>query len=75
MKVIKGAALAMLTLAVAFTLGCEGRHSNKEVFYLISANTNLPYWQTVAAGFNKAGEEYKVTARVVHHSTAESYCV
>ena len=65
MKVIKGAALAMLTLAVAFKLGCEGRHSNKEVFYLISVNQALPYWQTVASGFKSAGSEYKVTARVV----------
>ena len=65
MKAIKGAALAMLTLAVAFTLGCEGRHSNKEVFYLISVNQALPYWQTVAAGFKQAAAEYKVTARVV----------
>ncbi len=75
MKTIKGLALAMLALAVAFTSGCEGRHTTKEVFYLISVNQALPYWQTAAAGFKHAGEEYKVTARVVgpdgHDAQAE----
>jgi ribose transport system substrate-binding protein len=65
MKPIKKTALAMLALGVTFTLGCGQRHSNKEVFYLISANQALPYWQAAAAGFKHAGEQYKVTARVV----------
>ena len=65
MQRIKKAGLAFLTLGVAFTLGCEGgRHSQKEIFYLISANTALPYWQTAAAGFKAAGAQYKVTTRV-----------
>ena len=65
MKAIKTAALALAALAVAFTSGCEGRHSTKEVFYLISVNQAMPYWQTVAAGFKQAAAQYKVTARVV----------
>jgi ribose transport system substrate-binding protein len=64
MKAIKRTALAVLALAVAFTSGCEGRHSSKEVFYLIATNIRLPYWQTAAAGFTKAAAQYKVTARV-----------
>jgi ribose transport system substrate-binding protein len=64
MKAIKGFALAVLALGILSTAGCD-RHSNKEVYYLISANLNLPYWQTAAAGFNKAAAQYKVTARVV----------
>jgi ribose transport system substrate-binding protein len=64
MKAIGKAALAVLALAVAFTSGCEGRHSSKEVFYLIATNLKLPYWQTAVAGFNKAAGQYKVTARV-----------
>jgi ribose transport system substrate-binding protein len=28
-------------------------------------NSSLPYWQTVAAGFNQAAAEYKVVAKVV----------
>ncbi len=65
MKSIKMVALAVLALAVAFACGCGGRHSNKEIFYLISADSALPYWQTAAAGFKQAATEYKVTARVV----------
>jgi ribose transport system substrate-binding protein len=64
MKAIKNAALAVLALAVAFTSGCQGRHSTKEIFYLISVNTAMPYWQTAAAGFKQAAAQYKVTARV-----------
>ena len=65
MQRIKKVGLAILTLGMAFTMGCEGgRHSQKEIFYLISANTALPYWQTAAAGFKAAGAQYKVTTRV-----------
>ena len=64
MQRIKKVGLAIMTLGVAFTLGCEGRHSQKEIFYLISANSALPYWQTAAAGFKAAGAQYKVTTRV-----------
>jgi ribose transport system substrate-binding protein len=65
MKAVKNAALAMLALAVVFTSGCGGRHSTKEIYYLISAHTALPYWQTAAAGFKQAAVQYKVTVRVV----------
>ncbi len=64
MKAIKNTTLAVLALAVAFTSGCQGRHSTKEIFYLISVNTAVPYWQTAASGFKEAAAQYKVTARV-----------
>ncbi len=64
MKAIKAAMIAMVALGLTFTSGCD-RHSTKEVFYLISVNTALPYWQSGAAGFKAAAAEYKVTARVV----------
>jgi ribose transport system substrate-binding protein len=65
MKAIKAAAVAMAALGLAFTTGCQARHSTKEVFYLISVNQALPYWQSGAAGFKQAAAQYKVTARVV----------
>jgi ribose transport system substrate-binding protein len=58
-------ALGVMALSVVFTAGCGDRHSDKEVYYLISANTALPYWQTAAAGFKQAAAQFKVTARVV----------
>jgi ribose transport system substrate-binding protein len=64
MKAITQGALVLLALSVLSTTGCE-RHSKKEVYYLVAANLSLPYWQTAAAGFDKAAEQYKVTAKVV----------
>ena len=64
MNTIKRIGLSILALGVACTSGCD-RHSKKEIFYLVSANTALPYWQTAAAGFNHAASQFKVTARVV----------
>jgi len=64
MKAISKAGIALLTLGVGFLSGCE-RHSNKELFYLVTTNSALPYWQTAASGFNHAAAEYKVTAKVV----------
>jgi ribose transport system substrate-binding protein len=64
MKTMKQVAFTALALGIACLTGCE-RHSNKEVFYLVSANAALPYWQTAAAGFNRAAGQFKVTAKVV----------
>lgn len=64
MKSSKMAALVILALGMVCISGCE-RHSLKEVYYLVSVNTALPYWQTAAAGFQRAAAEYRVTARVV----------
>lgn len=62
-KAIAAAFLPLVAIGLTFTSGCD-RHSNKEVYYLISVNASMPYWQTVAAGFNKAAAQYKVTAKV-----------
>jgi ribose transport system substrate-binding protein len=64
MKTICKAMLVVLALAVLSTTGCD-RHSKKEVYYLVATNLALPYWQTAAAGFNRAADQYKVTAVVV----------
>lgn len=65
---MKRIALAALAVGVAFMSGCE-RHSNKETFYLVSVNMGLPYWQTAAAGFNRAAGQFKVTAKTVGPDT------
>jgi ribose transport system substrate-binding protein len=64
MQTMKKFAMATLALAIAFVSGCE-RHSTKEVYYLVTANAALPYWQSAIAGFKSAAAQYKVTARVV----------
>lgn len=55
--------IALVGVVATLVCGCQ-RHSNKEVFYLITANSALPYWQTAASGFQHAAAVYKVTARV-----------
>ena len=64
MKATKAVALALAGLGLMFASGCD-RHNKKEVFYLISVNSSMSYWQTLASGFNKAAADYKVTAKVV----------
>ncbi len=64
MTKIRKAFVGLLGLGVAGMCGCA-RHSTKEVFYLVTANSSLPYWQTAARGFNRAAAEYQVTAKVV----------
>ncbi|HEX4758548.1 MAG TPA: substrate-binding domain-containing protein [Terracidiphilus sp.] len=71
MKAIRAAIVALAAMGLAFTSGCD-RHSNKEVYYLISVNTQMPYWQTLAAGFNKAAAQYKVTATVTGPANYDS---
>jgi ribose transport system substrate-binding protein len=64
MRAVKQAGIALLMLGVGLISGCQ-RHSTKEVYYLVTANSALPYWQTAAAGFNHAAALYGVTAKVV----------
>jgi ribose transport system substrate-binding protein len=71
MNAMKKAALAVLAMGILSIVACD-RHSNKEVFYLVATNVNLPYWQTAAAGFNKAAAQYKVTAKVVGPDTYDA---
>jgi ribose transport system substrate-binding protein len=64
MTTVKMVFVALLGTGAAVLGGCA-RHSTKEVYYLVTANSALPYWQTAAQGFNKAAAEYQVTAKVV----------
>jgi ribose transport system substrate-binding protein len=63
--------MSMCTKALFLALVCvlpllEGctRHSKKEHYYLVTVNTQLPYWLSAAEGFRKAALEYGVTAEV-----------
>jgi ribose transport system substrate-binding protein len=52
-------------LAFAFLLaislsGCGTGHSADEKYFLITANLQVPYWQTAKAGFSQAAAELKV---------------
>jgi len=64
MKTTRRIALATVGVALAFMFGCTS-DSKQDVYYMIAANVQLPYWQTAANGFKKAAAQYKVTANVV----------
>jgi ribose transport system substrate-binding protein len=58
-KILFGLMAAVLPL-----LGGCAKHSKKETYYLIGTNMDVAYWKTAAAGFQRAGAEYGVTAEV-----------
>lgn len=61
--------LPFMTIAVLGLLtGCQ-RHSHSEMYYLVSNNLKLGYWQTAAEGFNQAAAEYHVQSKVVGPDT------
>ena len=64
MRTMEKSLVTLLGIGVAALCGCA-RHSTKEVYFLVTANSALPYWQTAAQGFNKAAADYQVTANVV----------
>ena len=68
MKTTRQIALATVGVALAFVFGCNS-DSKQDVYYMIAANVQLPYWQTAANGFKKAATQYQVTANVVGPNT------
>ncbi len=64
MVAMKRFALSSVALGLAFISGCS-TEAKKDVYYMVATNVTLPYWQTVAKGFNKAAAQYQATAKVV----------
>ncbi|HWR52187.1 MAG TPA: substrate-binding domain-containing protein [Bryobacteraceae bacterium] len=62
------AILAVLVLPLA---GCGGgsRHDVQEVYYLVAANTKIPYWQAANAGLEAAGRQLQVKYEMVGPDT------
>ena len=60
------AAAAMLPL-----LGCSGgsQHAADEIYFLVAANTRIPYWQAAAAGIRQAATQLGVRWEVVGPET------
>jgi ribose transport system substrate-binding protein len=58
-------AILVLTAALLPFAGCSGRHSPAEKYYLVAANTKLPYWQTAALGLSRAATQFGVQSEMV----------
>jgi ribose transport system substrate-binding protein len=52
--------LICLTLLLIPFLSCGSAHDSDEYYVLVSANLQVPYWQTAGAGFAKAADQFKV---------------
>ncbi|HMK29140.1 MAG TPA: substrate-binding domain-containing protein [Terriglobales bacterium] len=66
--------LCLLLLPVflmVFCISC-GQHSGDEHYYLVTVNTQIPYWQAAAAGFFKAASEMKVRAEIAGPDTYDA---
>jgi len=53
--------LCLIILLIPF-LSCGSAHDSDESYVLVSANLQVPYWQTAGAGFAKAADQLKVRA-------------
>lgn len=58
---------------VAPLLSCGGsRHDPSEVYYLVTLNSKIPYWQAALAGLQDAATQYKVKWELVGPETYDS---
>jgi ribose transport system substrate-binding protein len=57
------AILAILAALLPFA-GCGGRHNPTEKYYLVAANTKLPYWQTAGQGLARAASQFGVQSEM-----------
>ena len=67
-------ALALCAVSIITLAGCTGKtgHKSNEKYYLISANTKLPYWQAAASGLYKAAKDLDVTAELAGPDTYDA---
>lgn len=70
MNKLKLTALVLLGIVVVPLISCGTGHDPDEKYYLVSANLQVPYWQTAGAGFMQAAAQLKVGA---HFSGPDAY--
>ncbi len=58
------AKLALLSMVGVGLTGCS-RHAKSEKYFLVAANTKVPYWKTANEGFTKAAADYDVSVEMV----------
>jgi len=68
-------ALASCVFLVALVLpllNCGSEHKSDEIYYLVAANTKLPYWQMAASGLLRAAAQLHVKAEMVGPDTYDT---
>lgn len=61
-KILVALSVAIFVLPL---VQCGSQHDADEKYILVSANLQVPYWQTAAAGFFQAASQLKVRSEVV----------
>src|SRR5512146_1911881 len=61
--------LILTTLAVLssmFLIACSGsRHSSDEIYYLVTTNSKIPYWQAAHDGWRQAAKKMQIRVEFV----------
>jgi len=65
MKTSAVSALLVTVLSVVSLPGCGSRHDPDEKYFLVSANLQVPYWQTAGAGFTQSAKQLGVRIEFV----------
>ncbi len=52
--------LSLLLCIVASLISCGGGHDSDEKYFLVTANVQVPYWQTASLGFTQGAKDLKV---------------
>src|SRR5215469_493627 len=63
MQMLARLAVASLLFSTLLSVTGCGYHNDKEKYYLISVNIQLPYWQAAASGIRRASREMQVTSQ------------
>lgn len=53
-------ALVVIVLFIVPFLSCGGEHSTDELYVLVSANIQVPYWKAAGAGLSQSASQMKV---------------
>lgn len=70
MQTMNRRSLTLAVGALVFLCACgHGRHEASEVYYLVTANTRIAYWQEAAAGLAAAAKDLGVRAETVGPET------
>lgn len=59
----------LVLLVVLPLLSCSGGHDADEKYFFVSANIQVPYWQTASSGFTQAARQLKVRNEFVGPDT------
>ncbi len=61
--------VSLIATFAAILVSCSGPHSSDEVYYLVTANSKIPYWQAAHDGWRQSSQRLKVRVDFVGPDT------